>query len=110
MRVDAHTPGPWQRSGVRQSITDFKGHAVGPDGDPVVVVPYNEKQHSECLANASLIAAAPELLAALRKASQLASIACDWHLEEVEIDGEMVDTHSLGDEFEAAIAKAEGRT
>jgi hypothetical protein len=40
---------------------------------------------------------------ALRKASQLASIACDWHLEEVEIDGEMVDTHDLRDEFDAAL-------
>ncbi len=41
---------------------------------------------------------------ALRKAIQLAEIACDWHLEEVEIDGEMVDTHSLRDEFEEALS------
>jgi len=45
-------------------------------------------------------------LAALRKAKQLATIAIDWNLEEVEIDGEMVETRELRDEFEAAIAKA----
>jgi hypothetical protein len=51
----------------------------------------------------SLIARVEQMEAALRKASQLASIACDWHLEEVEIDGEMVDTHDLRDEFDAAL-------
>lgn len=47
------------------------------------------------------------LVEALRKASQLASIACDWHLEEVEIDGEMVDAHDLRNEFDAALSTAE---
>jgi hypothetical protein len=51
----------------------------------------------------SLIARVEQMEEALRKASQLASIACDWHLEEVEIDGEMVDTHDLRDEFDAAL-------
>lgn len=48
------------------------------------------------------------LVAALGKASQLADIARDWNLDEVEIDGEMVATHTLRDEFDAAIARARG--
>jgi hypothetical protein len=49
---------------------------------------------------------------ALRKARQLVDIATDWNLDEVEIDGEMVKTHSLGSEFDAillALAAKEGR-
>lgn len=43
-------------------------------------------------------------IAALDKAKQLVDIATDWNLDEVEIDGEMVDTYSLTEVFEAAIA------
>ncbi|TIN83072.1 hypothetical protein [Mesorhizobium sp.] len=48
-----------------------------------------------------------EMMAALRKAVQLAEIATDWNLDEVEINGEMIRTHSLRSEFEAIVAKAE---
>jgi hypothetical protein len=40
------------------------------------------------------------LLEVARKAIQLASIAYDWDLYEVEIDDEMIDTHDLHSEFE----------
>lgn len=40
---------------------------------------------------------------AVRKASQMADIAIDWNLEEVEIDGEMIGVHNLRDEFDAAL-------
>jgi hypothetical protein len=40
---------------------------------------------------------------ALRKAIQLADIANDWNLYEVEIDGEMVSTYTLRDEFKEAL-------
>lgn len=46
------------------------------------------------------------LIEACRKAEQLANVARDWNLDEVEIDGEMVDTIDLVTEFRAAIAKA----
>jgi hypothetical protein len=46
-----------------------------------------------------------ELREALRKAIQLGHIACDWHLPEVEIDGEMVSTYDLIDEFKAALTE-----
>lgn len=47
-----------------------------------------------------------ELVEALRKAEQLAQIARDWNLYEVEIDGEMVDIYALTDEFSAALTRA----
>jgi len=65
MREAMFTKGPWMKSGVRSTSPTYKGHGVGPDSDWVVIVPYNDKDHSECLANAHLIAAAPELYEAL---------------------------------------------
>ncbi len=53
-----------------------------------------------------LHAAAGELAEACRKAVQLAEIARDWNLDEVEIDGHMVLTLDLVKEFRAALAKA----
>jgi hypothetical protein len=41
---------------------------------------------------------------ALDKAVQLAEIASDWHLDEVEIDGEMANIYDLRDEFKKAFA------
>ena len=40
----------------------------------------------------------------LDKAAQLAVIATDWNLDEVEINGEMVSTYALQVEFEDALA------
>jgi TATA-box binding protein (TBP) (component of TFIID and TFIIIB) len=48
-----------------------------------------------------------KLVAALRKALQLTNIASDWNLDEVEIDGEMVETSDLRKQFLAALAAAE---
>lgn len=45
-----------------------------------------------------------DLKEAVRKAIQLASIATDWNLDEVEIDGQMVSTYELRDEFESVLA------
>lgn len=76
------TPGPWQVSGIRQSSDKYKGHMVGPDGDGVVVVPYNDKDHIECLANARLIAAAPEMYDVLKEAADcLAEIYAKYSLK-----------------------------
>lgn len=46
---------------------------------------------------------------ALDKAVQLAEIASDWHLDEVEIDGEMVSIYDLRDEFKQALAMQSDR-
>jgi hypothetical protein len=41
---------------------------------------------------------------AIDKAEQLANIASDWNLDEVEINGEMIDIYDLRAEFETALA------
>lgn len=43
-----------------------------------------------------------EVLLLLDLAEQLADIAIDWNLDEVEIDGEMTDTRDLRDKFHNA--------
>ena len=50
---------------------------------------------------------APKLHESLRKAEQLACIATDWNLTEVEIDGEMVSVYDLRREFKAVLAESE---
>jgi len=61
-----HTPGPWN---LEESIHAHRGHYVGKDGDLCQRFPwepFNEESRAMALANARLIAAAPDLLAALK--------------------------------------------
>ncbi len=51
-----HTPGPW----------NARGMAIFRDGEDALSVATVNQHKSECAANAQLIAAAPDLLAALR--------------------------------------------
>lgn len=62
-------------------------------------------QHAEDLRRCcdALDAENKRLRESLRKAEQLTHICTDWNLDEVEIDGEMVSTCSLGDEFRTAL-------
>jgi hypothetical protein len=64
-----------------------------------------ELRHRAAAEIERLTAEVDRLRAALRKAEQLAIIASDWNLDEVEIDGEMVDTYDLRDEFRAALTQ-----
>ena len=74
-----HTPGPWQVSGTRHSGDlrigrDTRLHAVGPDEDAVAMVFYDMKT-GRGLKDARLIAAAPDMLNAIRAVTyQLCSI------------------------------------
>lgn len=105
-QTSKHTPGPWtvfykpKYDEWHVSVPRAPGGgmklALFADGCPT-------GEH-----DARLIAAAPDLLAAIKVAVQLAEVASDWNLDEVEIDGEMVRTHDLAERFRAAIAKAEG--
>jgi len=63
------TPGPWQVYGTRQSghVHLGKMHMVGPDDDPVAAVFFDPKT-GRGLADAHLIAAAPDMYAALKAA------------------------------------------
>ena len=83
-----HTPGPWKIIGERDLLEDgiddlmIVAFQVGPDAedDDIYITnigqgpvsPINESEHSkENLANARLIAAAPDLLEAAKKALDL---------------------------------------
>lgn len=112
------TPGPWQKSGILSRSPEYKGHSVGPDGkDPVVVVPYTDSFHSECIANARLIAAAPDMYGALEKNSEAFSELAEWLLSG---DGRdmperfrkplFADLQHLGIEARKTLAKARGES
>ena len=106
------TPGPWAIAAGYKTMLLVESRFGGPvcdiechcDAD-TGILPSEEEE-----GNAHLIAAAPELAEAVRKAEQLARVASDWNLDEVEIDGDMVPTHQLFDEFTAALAKARGQS
>ena len=62
MPRETHTPGPWTWAGVTQCATGLGFYSVGPDYDPNGSICRLDNQPA---GNARLIAAAPELLAAL---------------------------------------------
>lgn len=80
MAQNNFTQGQWIVSGIRYKIRDMSSdfpiqtHLVGPDGDPICYVLYNSKHHAEMLANARLISAAPDLLAALKAMLESAEV------------------------------------
>lgn len=91
--MSKHTPGPW-RSCERGDYSDYHGASVvivSPVADMRVAVVHHHGT-SEADANASLIAAAPELLAALKEVVRISNR-----------------NHAAWDKARAAIAKAEGR-
>lgn len=109
----AHTPGPWSSHGcsVYQDSTWKDGTQ---SGGRVIALAHEQADvdgmpSDEDLANARLIAAAPELLAACR--ATLAYLGCE--AEELDREGKhnaAANTRELAAQLRAAIAKAEGRT
>jgi hypothetical protein len=98
-----HTPGPWQvhtyyvaRHGITAQLVPYRLATVIGAFDQVD----NNVPGPSCEANARLIAAAPELLAALRD-------TLEW-LREGKVDGVGFDEQQVVDTISAAIAKAEG--
>ena len=98
--MSTHTPGPW-RLDCRRSMTgkSYVYRITAPHGEDIV--PYLDMSNGSdtgdgvSLANARLIAAAPDLLESLRMAVKY-------------LRGENMGSVMLP-KFEAAIAKAEGR-
>lgn len=94
----AHTPGPWQ-------YDTFEGGPVAaivePDGTHIADIStlLNSTAHSALAVNARLIAAAPELLAALQ------ALVGEADLGELDHDD---DTRALLDTARAAIERATG--
>lgn len=98
--MNEYTPGPWNAKYANDGCGD-----IGIVGDGGVVAECfheirekNERANRECIANARLIAAAPDLLEALKAARD-------------ELDEYRVDTNSMPSTLEiidAAITKATG--
>lgn len=103
MVVSAHTPGPWVTgSGGFESVK-----TPGPNGRPIALVagetqrwPFRE---GEMLANARLIAAAPDLLEAVRDAIETIH---EWHGD---VAWDLYQHSPEMKRLNAAIAKVEGR-
>lgn len=88
--VAQHTPGPW-RSGAWAAYTDHAVVVIDQHDEQVATTTDLLKPWEECEANARLIAAAPDMLAMLKR-------IYEWdHLT------------PFGAELQALIAKAEGR-
>lgn len=99
-----HTPGPWKASFgdlIRVFATELPGvtvcgvHKIGRQ-----VGEYTPEAEVQCKANARLIAAAPDMLAALKLAEEHLPFIADDNPEA---------SHALV-QVRAAVAKAEGRT
>ena len=95
MNMTAHTPGPW-----RAEPRDSGGLSIMAKSD-VVAQTNRYGPTLPCVeANARLIAAAPDLLAALKE--------CEAYFRPMAEDGQYLAQQRI-DRIRAAIAKAEGR-
>lgn len=101
----SHTPGPWRAVAPGTDGSQFLNWIVGTDvGNTLVSVVSVIAPHAVayCEADARLIAAAPDLLAALKHVQ-----SCDqWSRREEGISTEIMDR--AWDRVRAAIAAAEG--
>lgn len=97
-----HTPGPWEtkRAATPEAFPQFGVYAENGNGhDLAHVVSHGTARHAETEANARLIAAAPEMLEALRNVAEIMSGADYSHVK-----ADMVRAICR-----RAISKAEGR-
>jgi hypothetical protein len=105
MNKAKHTPGPWQFNEYPH-YTDFT--IWGGGGAFPVVTEFDDRgDHTVTTANARLIAAAPDLLAALQRAEALLRIACNPGIDK----NFTLCTSSCqwaANEARAALAKAQG--
>lgn len=106
--MSAHTPGPWfvTSSGQPHDLVTST-HDDGLDDDVCEVYGGNDDSDEVRAANAHLIAAAPELLAALKEAERALTVAVRHACDMPDFDpGE----HHVIKAARAAIAKAEGKS
>jgi hypothetical protein len=103
-----HTPGPWEWHHQKIDSIDYEWSLQTPtqafllfDFSPTI-------SPDECAANSSLIAAAPEMLAALKDAIARADqVAFELDLEGLQ---RCPESQAIYDQCVAAITKAEGKT
>jgi len=85
-----HTPGPW-------AVFDFSRDMILDSNGDLIAVIIDGKSDETKLANARLVAAAPDLLEALEEALKEFLFDC-------------YDDHPLAEKWRAAITKATGET
>lgn len=103
-----HTPGPWRFS---LSIPDrsFESQVWDAEGRALLFFADGRSVGTEADANARLIAAAPDLLAALQEAEAMLLVAMRRDLEfDRDTQTTIIDGHSGMVKIRAAIAKAKG--
>ena len=104
LNMDKHTPGPWTIVGDTDAA---EAYVCGLDGCEVAQLVDTVHPPAERLANARLIAAAPDLLAACGNVNE------EWHLAHDALKRGDTETvfkflNSWQDATRAAIARAEG--
>lgn len=110
--MSTHTPGPW----VDAKATDKTGGSIVMRGDEWIAVAQDFNQwdrDAERQANARLIAAAPDLLAALQKLADYAEAEARGGDEAVPQHLRCINSGMVAQavsEARAAIAKAEGKS
>ena len=103
------TPGPWQRAmnpggpGDQPAFPSVRDNSGAPDGGDIVCMPLGDSETVK--ANALLIAAAPDLLAALEKMTERFSSLVAL-LETEDDDPDYMEDRKATADAEAAIAKA----
>jgi hypothetical protein len=108
----AHTPGPWKllheaAGKLKLAASKQKAVVVGPAGNTVADCETTTSNPiSEALANARLIAVAPELLSELKEVCEYLEWLAENRLKDSALKDEALTTAESG---RAAIAKAEGK-
>jgi hypothetical protein len=93
------TPGPWRIAPASHYVGSEINIDAGENGTGGYICSPGQRDDAEAVANALIIAAAPDMLAALRRASSF-----------IIANGFDAKDQALLNEVSSAIAKAEGRT
>ena len=107
--MSAHTPGPWELD----EGDDGDNFTIRADGEFVTRLTKSrytdDRRDPEAYANAALIAAAPDLLAALKLLTAAASNVCT-QTDGIGVINKVAELRPLIADMRAAIARAEGRS
>jgi len=110
----SHTPGPWR---IQQESVDTQWHIITAAGGRIMANIHIETGNAMDAANARLIAAAPELLEALKRLARTYVSTMESGRDRIIAlggDCDPVDVMERGDPYlriaKEAIAKAEGRS
>lgn len=117
MADSKHTPGPWKVGGATEWDAEYGGDADAYSTQPIsadgfetvcIVVGLNDED-AKFDANTRLIAAAPELLAALKAVDPFGDLQPAKAMKAGLSKGEQASFDEIIEKVRAAIAKAEGK-